>query len=49
MLFMFLNRARVAPPGCDYLVAECREGQWCLKGWEPDETGEWNDSRELTD
>lgn len=47
ILFVFMNRVRVAPPGCDYLVAVHREGCWSLKGWEPDAFDEWSELREL--
>ena len=41
LVFYFVGKQRVAPPGKCLLAVEWRDGQWHRRTWESDEYGEW--------
>ena len=41
LVFVFVDKRRVAEQGKCYLAMEWRDGQWSQRGWESDDEGEW--------
>jgi len=47
LVFFFIDKQRVAPPGQCCLAVEWHEGHWKQRRWESDEYGEWTELETL--